>query len=801
MNFRQALPADLYRQATTKFPYQFHDWATHETARSGVVVGGEAAERTAERVGEERVAGERVGGKVGGSGGGWSVCVDQSCGPMTRMAVTDLIAFMKVTFNVKLARARQHTDQQIRITNTSTHTKKSEHEEAKDEPGERYTRVVKANAITIEADSDESGSRAIFHMQRQMLMARGPVLKPGRITRDAKWKLRITYPLARVPMDNPEDFLAYPDSYLLNMMRHGYNAMYIYLDVFDFMSPKVEPHLARPGYRHRVEQLQRAAARLARFGIRLLMHANTLALPNDHQLFQKYPTMRGAVSWHEGRNCLCSGSRDVVALYRDWSQRLFTDAPDLGGAVLVVGGECFLHCFSRPSPRPKSGTHCSRCAKLGPARVVSDVVNAVARGAQQAKPDAKVFAWQYSGFVWGDQATQKQVIARLDPSVTVLETFAKDQWVEIEGVSSYVFDYTISQLGPAPRFTALNNAARKTGHEVFAKTEASQSIEMWNLPRIPIMDRWADRAQAMRDAEVAGVHTTWRFFGFCGQMTDDVLDYFAWEPKPNKQTLLRNIAVRDFGHDASVLVLKAWRQFSRAFAHWPYSGGTTGFPYFRGPFSLGPAHPMVFDTLAPARLSSRFYQIDPSTLEMSREVDPNIHHSEPRYFSDLTWTQPFGPAATRHALLRVERGWQKGVQQLQQAMALAKGGDHERLSNELDLGRIMWIILNTAINLADLQMTRLQVTVSPCTPKKLIEICRQAQAVIQRERDNAAQALPLLKRHGSFGYGSAYGRTFDADLLQEKLDHCDDQLKRVIPAYYHTYAFHMFADARRLDEV
>src|SRR5690606_725051 len=103
------------------------------------------------------------------------------------------------------------------------------------------------------------------------------------------------------------------------------------------------------------------------------------------------------------------------------------------------------------------------------------------------KSDAEVLIWQYSGFVWGDNATQTRVIQKLDPRAAALETFEKDDWLTIDGTKSYVFDYSISQLGPSPRFKQLAAAAQKKGIPFYARTEASQTIDMFVMPRLPIM--------------------------------------------------------------------------------------------------------------------------------------------------------------------------------------------------------------------------------------------------------------------------------------------------------------------------
>jgi hypothetical protein len=755
MNFKKSLPPDLYQQLTTAHPYHFAKWPA--PTRKQVAIDDT-----------------------------WSLCINPSTGPLTALAAKDLLAFFKTTFNLTVRRSRKTTDPCIHLACSSA---------AQPHP-ERYQLTITKDRIDILADDDEAAMRALFHLQREMLNHRAPILPLGSSDRSPKWELRIGYPVIHKPMDDPADYLDYPDTYLLNMSRFGYNATFFYLDLLSYIPRDIEPLLAHPDHDLMLDNLRRAARRLQSFGLRPLLHTNTLALPADHPLFAKYPTMRGAetgYAGHHGSHCLCSSDPRVHSLFQRTLAYLFQAVPELAGTVLIVGGECFLHCYSRPLSRHLNGTSCPRCSQQTPDRIISNLVNLVTDSVTTLRPGAHVLVWQYSAFNWGDTGTQMKLVSQLDPRASVLETFVKDSWLTIDGTRSYIFDYSISQLGPAPRFTRFRQATRQHNLKLFAKTESSQCIEMFTVPRLPIMHRWAKRAELLRQANLAGVHVAWRFYGFCAQATDEIIDHFAWQDQPDGDALLQQIATRDFGPHAASSVLRAWRYFSDAFAHFPYCCGTIGFPYLKGPFYIGPAHPLVFDLTAPLDLSADFFVIDLTLAEVLRDTTQLAARRQPTFFIDTTWTQPFGPVKIRPALLKLERIWRKGLPLLHSALATSQGRERERLHFELDLATIIHCSCVTAINLLDLQQTRNHIVSNACTPAKLKRACLQALEILKRERDNAQRALPVAQRRGSFGFGATYGRAFSADLIQQKLEHTNKQIAGGIANFYTLYANHAFA--------
>lgn len=759
MSFKQALPDSLYRQVVAAHPYRFR------------------------RPGSPRAREVMIDGR-------WTLRLEPGCGPLARRAARDFAALMKTTFGKTLQpTARRADGPAIRI--------------AVDAAGlhqpESYRLHVANDGVRIDAFDDEGAMRALFHLRWRMLNRRGPFLPRGHSTHVPQWSLRIGSPLVHRPLDSPRDYLELPPAYLMNMARYGYNATYIYLDWFDYMRPQIAGALARPGYARRLADLAAAAAYLRSYGIRLLFHVNTLALSKDHALFRAAPAMRGAQSWSEGLHCLCSGSPQVIELYERSAQQLFNDVPDLAGAVIITGGECFLHCYTRPTPKPTEGTNCPVCARKRPARVIGDVVNAFACGARLARPEALVLMWPYSAFSWGDLHEQKRLIRRLDHRIGHLAPFEKDGWIDIEGQRGFVFDYSIASLGPSSLYTQLAAEARRHGMKTYAKTETAQCIEMFNVPRIPIMHRWAERFARMQANGIDGVHTTWRFYGFCAQRNDEIVDRFAWQGDVDIERMLREMAVRDFG-PAAADVIRAWRIFSAAFARFPYSAGLSGFPYFRGPFSLGPAHPLVFDLSADLGLPADFWSVDPSSGEGLRDADVAALPRQPRFFLDLTWTQPYGGRIVARRLTQVHRQWRHGMTWLQRATAATRGLESQRLQNEIDVALVVGSMFRTGANLARFQLLRQQVTAEPSTAASLRQACLGAVGVAKDELDNAQAALAAVRRDPSLGFGTTYGTAFDAHLIEQKIRHTRREIRQMIPQFYKVHLFHMFGRYENLAE-
>ena len=232
MDFRRSLPAPLYARAVDLHPYRFP-----KTAKPG---------KDEVRIGDR-----------------WSLTLDSSCGRLSRLAASDFVQRMLRTFGIRISQRRVPGDKGIVVGI-----------EAGPDGAQSYRREVRRDGVRIIASDDEGGMRGLFHLAGEMLNRRGPLLPMGTQIRRPHWQLRLTSPLIHKPIDDPRDYLAYPEPYLLNMSRYGYNATFIYIDLFDHITPQTEPHLSRPGHRRRLADLNAAVKYWGRFGIRLFAHIN-----------------------------------------------------------------------------------------------------------------------------------------------------------------------------------------------------------------------------------------------------------------------------------------------------------------------------------------------------------------------------------------------------------------------------------------------------------------------------------------------------------------------------------------------
>jgi len=591
-------------------------------------------------------------------------------------------------------------------------------------------------------------------------------------------------------MDAPEDYLAYPENYLLNMARYGYNATYIFLNLPDYVSPKTHPYLSKPGWKKRLSTLRKAAIYLEQFGIRLFFHANIHALPANHKLFRHAPATRGAQTFEKGMHCLCTSSPEILTFYQEAARQLLSDVPELAGFILIVGGECFLHCYTRPIPNVSEGTNCPHCRNRKPEDVVSKMVNYIVRGARDAKKDARILVWPYGELSWGDLNAQARMLQKCHPAAEAIVAFEREGWITVEGKRGYVFDYSIRQIGPAPRFRLLRKDAKTQKRNMLAKTETSQCVEMFNVPRIPIMHRWAERYRRIRLEAIQGVHTAWRFYGFCAQRTDEIVDYFAWENEPNPQEFLKTLARRDFGERVAGKILAAWKSFSQAFDHFPYSSAMSGLSYFRGPFYIGPAHPFIFDINMTPSLPDTFFDVS-GRGELSSDPDILKKYRRATYFLDASWTLPFGPQRVRKSLQNLRRGWQKGIKALSDALSLTAATENANVQKELDLATCIGCMIATAENLVQFQVLRDEITTQSCTRTTLERNLTRIRQVLSNEIENASLAMELARRNPSLGF-CTYGRAFDADMIRAKIEDIKKQRDEVIPEFRDHTAFHLF---------
>jgi hypothetical protein len=310
-------------------------------------------------------------------------------------------------------------------------------------------------------------------------------------------------------------------------------------------------------------------------------------------VFRQHPGARGAQLAAGGDtpniHCLCSSNADALGFHADVLGNLFKQIPDLGGLVLIVGGESYYHCFMRAQGAAKGRTNCKQCDGKVAEDVIANLLKVTGDAVRQHQPAAKIMAWPYSAqHFWSAEPNQLRFIDSLPQNVAFMSEIDKDQPYVKDGYTKPIWDYSVDYEGPSDRIVAQANRCAQRGRELFLKTETAHGIELLHLPYVPSIQRSARRWQAVRSLRPAGLIQRWGFIGMYDSVAECVGFAARWDPDFAPEPSSAAIAGMFFG-SAAPQVAAAWKQFDRAVGHIPVL--TTG-GYYLGPMFLGPCHPL-----------------------------------------------------------------------------------------------------------------------------------------------------------------------------------------------------------------
>lgn len=578
------------------------------------------------------------------------------------------------------------------------------------------------------------------------------------------------------------------NEYLKIISTFGFNGIFLYVNFWDFVQSKVLPELNSKDAEKNFRLLNQSVNRAAKFGIDLFLHLNTLKINTNHPVFENHPEVKGAFTWDTNHNCLCTSNDKVLYFFDEVITNIFNKINGLGGLILIIGGECLIHCYTRPVPRTKSGTNCPICSKKRPSSVVAKLVNTVANAAHIVKPSAEIIVWPYSAQLWSEDKYQSDLVKNLDKRIIFMPTFEKEEAIRKDGVDSYIFDYSISFIGPSSVFKKQAELVKKYGLKLYAKTESGFAIEMFNVPYLPLAYRWLERYKRIREYPVDGLLECWRFHGFTGSIIEEIVSGFIKKPDIDIENLLQSIAIHNLGKRASKNILQGWKYLSKSFDYFPFSAWVTGAPYLRGPFYIGPAHPLILElwnTLLPKNLFYRRYNVEESGEEYSV--------LRPLFFYDTFWMQPFGYDKFRKALKKVLDYWTKGLNEFEIAIKLSRINQDKKNKVQLELNIVeaVYYTLRTAINLADFIHWREKLfNTTNLGHNELLNIYRELNSISEQELINAKESLILIEKDSRVGY-NFYGICYSKNMIKAKVKQVEHLLEVELPSYIKSYAFHV----------
>lgn len=555
-------------------------------------------------------------------------------------------------------------------------------------------------------------------------------------------------------------------------------------DLYGLSTSDAIPELAVRRNPAVMQNLVAQAERAREYGMGMYVQLSTVhKFAKDDPLFDAYPDIRGALTWKaDGDYTLCTEHPLVRQYIMESVEGLFRAIPDLDGVTAIIGGESFYHCFMRAYGAERGHTNCARCEPLGAEQVVANLCNAVAEAARRVNPDAQVIAWPYSAsHVWSADWAQAGFMRLLGPGVAILTEMEKDEVAHKPGgIAKSLWDYSIDMIGPGNRAATQLAVGRETGVPVHILSMAEMSFEAPLLPFIPVLDRWAARAEALAASGAAGVYL-WNMAPFDGLSSGECYQYKWFDPAPSTESLLQGLAARIAGNaEAGALLRLAWREASNGFGYTPAIGS-----YYKGAHYLGPAHPVVIDpdTEIPAVFDGYYLFLMEITRESGMQAMPT-YELQPEKMAGYFGPESLPLLELYHRVLQDHL--RRAVDAVDAASPLVP--ERARTNFEAETLPIRWFhhTARTQGNLFEAARLgrQLRAWAEAGTHEKAGQTLARLRGVLFDEQENTREALPVAQADPRVETVHRGDHSFHRilDMLEEKVRLLDRQMDEELPA-------------------
>ncbi len=465
---------------------------------------------------------------------GWQLKFPLDGGPVLSQAVTDfqdyLATSMKVAVTLRQPSSLGDWERQDRSIVVGTRESLpgcgAELRSDKD-----YRLVVSPGRIVVCGYDEKGAAYGLYNLEARMNLREGPYL-PEKLdsARHSLYRTRMVL--------NWLGWMEWPDNYLSHLAHDGFDAIYA--------SVYANPNGAEGTAHYVLARKQDPAAmkdlieRASRFGIKVYT-----------PLLYRYT---GEPENQEGLRQLV---RDIL-----------TELPEIQGFILLTEGFFYDRWFGAGGQGQQDLREW--------ARQWTQAVEVVVQESQRIKPGFEVLPWEYNIDFRPQQVDLKRYFISQLPEETIpFLTWENGKEIEVDGLRGFIRDYSISVVGPSEVTRAQIAEAKRRGMRVYTKADTFASWQFGTTPYIPAPYQWYRRYQALEKYQVDGTHESWSY-GYKPNFILEMRSWYCWTEAPSLDTLLRQIARRDFGAGAEDLVLDAWKAFSDAIQLLPDTGPSMG---------------------------------------------------------------------------------------------------------------------------------------------------------------------------------------------------------------------------------
>jgi hypothetical protein len=501
-----------------------------------------------------------------------------------------------------------------------------------------------------------------------------------------------------------------------------------------------------------LKELDKLCNRAARFGLKLWPYlTEPLGMAASHPFWKVYPELAGHITQiydEEPQVALCSSTQAVQEYLNEGFTALLGKLP-LAGVILITSSEhvsnCWAHVLSdvRAYPNPETfwakECRCSRCSQLGPAKVISSIINLIHDSIYSVNKKAKVAAWDWS---WNMhfKPPYKKISELLRKDVILMGDFERGGKIKRLDKTNIVEEYSLIYHGPSPRFKSKAEYALKHHKSLWARFQVNTTHEMATIPNLPMMVSLYRKFRFLRQSKASGFMGCWNFACCTNTLNTFAVKELCSNKFDNKErNWLAGLSKKYFGSQVnSDLVVKAWYGFDHACRHYPI-GGNNNFLYF-SPLNEALSYPLVLDfkgiPMGGSWLKHKF---------CDRLEDTAITYS----LEDIV--ELFG---------KLSSGWSGALQHYEQA--LASGKINARMQRELGVAKIIGGTFQSVYNIYRWYILRRR--------KKTSQLNSVERAVAANELRNVQATLPYLQADLRAGFHQEpQWQMFSPDSVRKKI--------------------------------
>lgn len=544
------------------------------------------------------------------------------------------------------------------------------------------------------------------------------------------------------------DEFSYSDAILREIAESGFNGIWVHGMLRELATHPLFPEFGTDAPLLR-EKLRTLIRRSAKFGIKVYLQMQPPRAVSGElsRFWERHADVAGSVERINWEDCghptpfisLCTSTEKVRQYLREAVASLSRDLPFLGGYIIISASEYPAHCWTRGGKNLEK--MCPRCASRHPADVIAELLNTLYAGMRDTSPDQQLIAWNWG---WADLCSEEDVISRLNRGIVPMADFERGGTFPLLGHRNHLIDeYALCYPGPAERFLASWNAARRNHALPAVKFQLGTTHENGALPNLPILPNLFTRADWFRKHRPSGFLGCWNFGNFASANTAAFNFFLSPEAPDDPEKAMAAFAEAYFPGCKAALAVCAWKTFAEAMKFYPH---TWKFIYY-----------------APTSWTLGYF-VPPGP--MSGKAGPTwLPDAERGDDISIAMPGPFSMEEILAGLARLSELWKNGLEMLSSAL---EGVESPHGALEFGNAAVCGDCFASLLNF--LLLYRMKKETGEAAGEPYLRVCTDELAVMEH-------ALPFVEADPRIGFHSeAQQYNFSAEMMKRKIKLLKEQL-------------------------